>query len=267
MRERKSEQERKSEMSHNFVWYELMTTDPAAAEDFYKHVVGWGARDSSLPNLRYTLFSAGPAPVAGMMALTKDACEAGVRPGWLGYIGVDDVDAAKERATRAGAIVHHQPTDIPGVGRFAVLGDPQGAVFALFKPATPSEPPAPMKPGHIGWHEFHAADGAQAFAFYSGLFGWEKGDAVNMGPMGVYQIFNVGGRGIGGIFTKPPHEPSPYWLYYFTVPAIEDAAARVREKNGKVINGPTEVPGGAFIINGLDPQGAIFALVAPPKRG
>jgi predicted enzyme related to lactoylglutathione lyase len=252
-------------MPDNFVWYELMTSDPKAAEDFYKYVVGWSARDAGMPNFPYTLFSAGDELIAGMMALSKEACEAGVRPAWLGYVGVDDVDGFAQRATRAGAKIHHGPEDIPGVGRFAVLADPQGAVFALFKASTPSPSPALMKPGHIGWHELHASDGARAFEFYSGLLGWGKGEAMNMGPIGIYQLFNAGGPAIGGMFTKPPHEPTPHWLYYFSVPAIEDAVARVKEKSGKVTNGPTEVPGGAFIIHGLDPQGAMFALVAPPK--
>jgi uncharacterized protein len=249
----------------SFVWYELMTSDSQSAEDFYKHVVGWGARDAGMPKLRYTLFTAGTAPVAGCMALSPEAVAAGGRPGWLGYVGVADVDADVARVKQAGGKVHHAPADIPGVGRFAVVADPQGAVFALFTTSIQGQSSAQMTPGHIGWHELHAADAAQAFEFYSHLFGWKKGEAINMGPMGTYQIFNAGGPGIGGMFTKPPHEPSPYWLYYFSVQGIEGAMARVKEKDGKVVNGPMEVPGGSFIIHGIDPQGAMFALVGPPK--
>jgi uncharacterized protein len=252
-------------MSGKFVWYELMTSDLAAAEDFYEHVVGWGARDADMPNLRYTLFTADAVPVAGLMALSTEARAAGVRPAWLGYVSVGDVDADVARVGQAGGKVHHAPTDIPGVGRFAVLADPQGAAFALFKPSGQGEPPAQMMPGHVGWHELHAADRERAFDFYSGLLGWEKSDAMDMGPMGIYQLFNTGGLAIGGIFTKPAQEPMPYWLYYFTVPDIDQAAARVKAKGGTVVNGPREVPGGAFTIQGLDPQGASFALVAPPK--
>lgn len=250
----------------NFVWYELMTSDSPSAEDFYKHVVGWGARDAGMPKLRYTLFTAGTAPVAGSMALSPEAAAAGVRPGWLGYVSVADVDADVARVEQAGGKIHHAPADIPNVGRFAVVADPQGAVFALFTTSIPSQSGAQMTPGHIGWHELHAADGGRAFEFYSSLFGWKKGDALNLGPIGVYQLFNAGGPAIGGIFTKPPQEPaSPYWLYYFTVPDIDEAAARIQENGGKVIFGPHEVPGGAWIVRGLDPQGAAFALVAPPK--
>lgn len=253
-------------MANNFVWYELATSDPEAAADFYKYVVGWGARDSGITDFRYTLFLADEVPVAGLLAISAEARAAGARPGWLGYVEVDDVDADAARATKAGGKVHHAPTDIQGVGRFAVLADPQGAVFALFRASTPSPSPALMKKGHIGWHELHAADAPRALEFYFGLVAWEKSDALNLGPIGVYQLFNAGGPAIGGIFTKPPQEPaSPYWLYYFTVPDIDEAAARIQENGGKVIFGPHEVPGGAWIVRGLDPQGAAFALVAPPK--
>ncbi|MGB7246858.1 MAG: VOC family protein [Methylovirgula sp.] len=252
-------------MSGKFVWYELMTTDPKAAESFYSDVIGWRARDADMPNFSYTLFTADAAPVAGLMALSPEACAAGVRPGWLGYVGVGDVDAEVARVEQTGGKVHHAPTNIPSVGRFAVLADPQGAVFALFKPSAQGQSPAQMTPGHIGWHELHAADGGRAFEFYSGLFGWKKGETMNMGPIGIYQLFTAGDSAIGGIFTKPAQEPTPYWLYYFTVPDIDEATVRVKDKGGKVINGPHEVPGGAFIIQCLDPQGATFALVAPPK--
>jgi uncharacterized protein len=252
-------------MPGNFLWYELMTTDPEAAAAFYRHVVGWGARDAAIPGLRYTLFTTETTPVAGLMALPPQASAAGARPDWIGYIGAEDVDAYAERVKQAGGHVYHGPEDIPGIGRFAIVADPQGAAFALFKGGMQDQPPAQMTPGRVGWHELHAADWEKAFTFYSGLFGWEKGDAMDMGPIGIYQLFKAGGPAIGGIFTKPPAEPAPYWLFYFNVAAVEEAAGRVKEKGGRVINGPHQVPGGSWIIQCVDPQGAMFALVAPQK--
>lgn len=252
-------------MAGNFVWYELLTSDPAAAENFYRDVVGWGARDAEIPDMRYTLFTNGAAPVAGMMQLPPMAREAGVRPDWIGYISVDDVDAFVRRIQQAGGKLDHGPEDIHDIGRFAVVADPQGASFALFKAKTDGPAPVQNTPGGIGWHELHAADWPSAFAFYSALFGWEKADAVDMGPMGTYQLFGKGGPSIGGIFNKPANEPVPYWLYYFNVAAIDAAGTRVKDKGGRVTNGPHQVPGGSWIIHCLDPQGAIFALVAPAK--
>ncbi|HEV7873742.1 MAG TPA: VOC family protein, partial [Enterovirga sp.] len=169
--------------ANTFVWYELMTTDLDAAQAFYADVVGWNTQDSGMPGMRYTRMLADSTPVAGAMTLPQEVCDTGGRPGWMGYIGVPDADAAVEKLTQAGGKVHRPPADIPGIGRFAVVADPQGATFALFQPhGGAQEPASPMSPGHVGWHELYAGDGAEAFAFYSGQFGWSKGDAMDMGP-------------------------------------------------------------------------------------
>jgi hypothetical protein len=173
---------------NNFVWYDLMTTDTKAAEAFYSSVVGWRAQDAGMSDRSYTILHAKETPIGGLMSLPKEASAAGAAPIWNGYVAVDDVDAVAKRATQAGGTVHRGPEDIPGVGRFALEADPHGASFMLFKGATDAQPqpPAPGTPGHIGWHELHAGNGEKAFAFYSGLFGWSKTEAMDMGPMGVY---------------------------------------------------------------------------------
>jgi predicted enzyme related to lactoylglutathione lyase len=250
---------------NNFVWYDLMTTDTPAAEAFYSSVVGWRAQDAGMPDRSYTILHAKETPIGGLMPIPKEAGAAGARPIWNGYVAVDDVDALAKRVTQAGGTVHRGPEDIPGVGRFAVVADPHGASFMLFKGATDAQPqpPAPGTPGHIGWHELHAGNGEKAFAFYSGLFGWSKADAMDMGPMGVYQIFATDSAPVGGMMTKTEAFPAAMWLYYFNVDDIEAAATRVKDHRGKVLNGPMEVPGGSWIIQCGDPQGAMFALVGP----
>jgi uncharacterized protein len=247
-----------------FVWYELMTTNMTAAETFYRGVIGWSAKDAGMPGMSYTLFSMGEAGVAGLMTLP----DAALKPGWIGYIAVDDVDASAALAKRAGGAIHRAPDDIPGVGRFAVTADPQGAVLALFKSSGQENPPAaaPGTRGHGGWHELHAADWRTAFDYYQNLFGWTKADTVDMGPMGVYQLFANGGEPIGGMMTKPETMPAPFWLYYFNVENINAAAARVRSGGGQVVREPQQVPGGSWIVHCLDPQGALFALAAPPSE-
>lgn len=247
-----------------FVWYELMTTDTKAAEAFYRKVVGWNAQDAGQPDMSYTMFLAGDAPTAGLMALPKEACDAGAKPGWIGYVGVDDVDAYVGRVTKAGGKVHVPPTDIPDIGRFAMVADPQGVVFSLFKGLQDMAPAAadPAKPGIVGWHELLASDGERAFGFYSDLFGWTKDEAIDMGAMGRYQLFAAGGPAIGGMMTKPPGVPAAFWTYYFQVDGIGRAMERLKAEGGTVINGPMQVPGGSWIVQGLDPQGAMFSLVS-----
>jgi predicted enzyme related to lactoylglutathione lyase len=203
--------------------------------------------------------------VGGLMPIPPEA--AGVRPAWMGYIAVDDVKAYADKVKAAGGAIHRPPTDIPNVGTFAVAGDPSGAGFLLFKPNEGGEAPKadPTKPGYVGWHELHGADPEKSFAFYSGLFGWTKGEAINMGPVGTYQIFSTKGQQSGGMMKKMDQEPAAHWLYYITVDAIDAALERVKSAGGQVVHGPVQVPGGSWIINGVDPQGALFALVAPKR--
>ena len=247
----------------SFVWYELMTTDKPAAEAFYREVVGWSVADSGMPGFDYAMLSAGGSPVAGLMTLPDDVAAAGGRPGWIGYVAVDDIDTGTAEVARLGGTVHRQPDDIPGIGRFSVVADPQGAVLCLFQPDGEDDRPAdPRAPGNTGWHELYAADAPAVFDFYAALFGWTKGAAIDMGPMGTYRLFAHDGSDIGGMMTKPPAVPAPFWNYYFIVEAIDAAIARLTAAGGKVLNGPMQVPGGAWIVQATDPQGAFFSLTA-----
>jgi len=247
-----------------FVWYEFMSSGKKAAAAFYAKVVGWRMDDSGMPGIDYTLAKVGERQVAGLMGFPPDMKTGPVM--WFGYILVADVDAMAERVTRAGGAVHRPPTDIPGVGRFAVVADPQGAVFMLFRGN--GEPPpdlAANTPGTIGWHELHTTDWQAALAFYQDLFGWEKSYANDMGPMGTYQTFSVAGAWTGGIMNGGG-SPEPHWLYYINVEDIDAAAARVTEAGGEVLHGPLQVPGGNWVVMGKDPQGAEFALTAPGQQ-
>jgi uncharacterized protein len=246
-----------------FVWYELMTTDMQAAKAFYSAVVGWGTQDMSISGAAYTLFTAGAAPVSGLMGLPKDAGKLGVRPSWLGYIGVDDVDATAERIKQLGGTLRVPPNDIPNVSRFSVAVDPQMAAIALFRWLNPGLEQRNADfdaPGRVGWHELLAVDREKAFAFYSELFGWEKAQA-DVGPMGPYQLFSAGGQTIGGMLTKPATVPSAFWLYYFNVDDIDAAMKRAKAGGGQILERPIEVPGNRWVVQCTDPQGAIFALV------
>ena len=251
-----------------FIWYEAMTTDTKAAEAFYRSVVGWGAQDAGMPNMAYTLLTVGDVPVAGLMEIPERAKSAGARPGWIGHVSVDDVDQTAARFEREGGTIYKAPEDIPGVGRFAVVADPHGAVIALFKAGPDTKmptPDAPGTPGQTGWRELHAGDREADFNFYAGVFGWTKGDAIDMGPMGVYQLLAKDGETFGGMMTKTETTPAPFWLYYFNVDDIDAAIDRVRAGGGQVLNGPLQVPGGSWIAQCRDPDGGMFALVAPQR--
>jgi predicted enzyme related to lactoylglutathione lyase len=250
-----------------FVWYELMTTDMQAAQAFYAKVVAWGTQDASVPGMAYTLFTVGGVSVSGVMGLPENAKKMGVKPSWIGYVGVDDVDAAAAQVKRLGGTVHIPPTDIPNISRFSVVADPQMATLVLVKWLRPRrEQPAELSaPGHIRWHELFAADWEKAFAFYGELFGWQNA-GTDIDATGAYRLFSAAGQTIGGMFTKPPTVPAPFWLYYFNVDNIDAAAKRVKAGGGEILNGPMEVLEGNWIVECTDPQGAMFALVGERGR-
>ncbi len=246
-----------------FVWYELMTTDVAAARAFYSAVVGWNAQDASTPGLPYTLFNAGRTAIGGLMDLPEQARTMGATPRWMGYVGVGDVDATADRLRRLGGAVYVPPTDT-NIGRIAVVADPQTTNLALIGGHKRGRQQGAElgKPGHVGWHELLAVDWEQAFAFYSALFDWQKAVA-DISPADTYQLFSSGGQTIGGMFNKRAIDPLPFWQFYFNIDDIDDidaAAARVIAGGGEVLAGPLELPSGIWIARCRDPQGAAFAL-------
>jgi predicted enzyme related to lactoylglutathione lyase len=249
-----------------FIWYELMTPDGEAAAKFYTAVIGWTAAAAPPPNSFYTLLSTAGRPIAGLMTMPAELSASGARPGWRGFVGVADVDEATARVKAAGGQIHHEPTDIPDVGRFSAVADPQGAVFMLFRGnmEEPMTPLPPTTPGIVAWHELQADDREAAFAFYAKLFGWTKDQAMDMGAdVGVYQLFAQasGSPATGGMLTRLPQVPAPFWQYYIQVENIPAAVTRINKAGGKVINGPHQVPGGTWIVHGIDPQGVYFAIV------
>lgn len=241
------------------VWYELSTSDVDAAQRFYQKVIGWTVADSGMAGLDYRLASVGEAMVAGMMVPPME----GVPPWWAIYFAVDDCDKAAAALSAAGGKVHVPPTDIPGVGRFAIVTDPQGAAFGLLKgQGGDSVAFDQKKTGHGNWHELMSTDPRAGLAFYGDLFGWTASTAMDMGAMGTYQLFAHQGQDIGGMMGLG-NAPVSCWIPYFGVDGIDAAITRIAANGGTKLNGPMEVPGGAFIVVAADPQGAHFALVGP----
>ena len=243
-----------------FVWHELMTTDPQGAAAFYAGVFRWKTQLSSVPG--HTLWMSGEVGVGGLMAQPEEARMGGMPPSWLVYLGTVDVDATVQAAQRLGGRVVKDAVDIPAIGRFAVLADPQGAVFAVFTPAAPAPAGAAASRviSQFSWHELATSDLQGAFDFYSTLFGWKKGDAHDMGAGHVYQIVEREGTMIGGIYRLQDPSRPPYWLAYVEVDDLDGAVASVRAAKGQIVQEPHEVHGGDRVARILDPQGGAIAL-------
>jgi predicted enzyme related to lactoylglutathione lyase len=245
------------------VWYELMTTDTAAAEKFYKNVLGWtSAPFEGSPN-SYTVFKrTGQVQVAGLMPKPEGM---NMPPSWAMYLGVPNLEDAVSQIERLGGSALSPVIDVPTVGRMRMMKDPQGAAFYIIQPSSTEErPETAPEVGEASWHELVTTDAPAAMKFYSQIFQWQPSETMDMGEMGKYYMFNRPHGMIGGMMNRPPamaHVP-PHWMIYFRVPDIDAAAERIKKNGGTVINGPMEVPGGDRILNATDPQGAAFSLHA-----
>ena len=242
-----------------FVWHELMTTDPDAAARFYPGVTSWKVQPWE-HDPSYQLWMTGSVLRGGLMRLPEESRRLGAPSSWLMYVGVPDVDAAVRQATSLGARTLVPPQTIP-VGRFAVLEDPQGATFALYKPNGEPQGSDKATLGDFSWHELATTDYKAAWEFYRALFGWQSTDAMDMGPAGTYWMFGRGAGSLGGMYNKPREMSGPpHWLSYVLVPDADKAAATVTRLGGRVMRGPMDVPGGSRIAMCVDAQGAAFAV-------
>ena len=244
-----------------FLWHELVTADLKAAGRFFTKIADWKTEGWD-QNPDYQMFVAKTGPMAGLAVLDAQSRAAGARPHWLTYIGSPDAAETGRQAVALGGRILKPLTEMPPVGKWVVLQDPQGAVFAAFTPSrAPTAPEHPVELGDFSWHELATSDWKAAFEFYKKLFGWQETSAMDMGPdLGVYQMYGRGGAPLGGIYNKPKNAPGPSaWLPYIRVTDARTTPAATKKGGGQVINGPLEVPGGDWITMALDPQGGPFA--------
>jgi uncharacterized protein len=249
----------------SFIWYELMTTDPDGAKRFYEDVVGWTVGEP-MPagNVEYRMIGAPDGFAGGVLTLTPEMCDGGARPAWLGYIGVDDVDAALAKAVAAGATVQMPAFDLPGFGRIAMIHDPQGVPLYLMRGASEADSTAYQRHGmsHVGWNELLTGDREAALGFYRDQFGYAQDGGIDMGPeMGEYSFISHGGQIVGAVMKASPEAPR-LWQFYLRVPDVDAAAEKVKAGGGQLLFGPMEVPTGERVLLGVDPQGASFGLVS-----
>ncbi|RMF36119.1 MAG: VOC family protein, partial [Alphaproteobacteria bacterium] len=246
-----------SRSANGFVWYELLSEDPAAAADFYSAVTGWTPKVSEMPGMDYTVFHRDDdTAAAGLMAMPAEAKAGGARPAWTGYVHVDDTDAAVAAFVEAGGQVIVPAMEVPQVGRFATLADPQGAAIAVMHFEGGDEANTGRSdPAICPWRELHGTDGKAAFDFYTSVFDWKAAGEMDT-PAGPYRMFSAGGEEMaGGMMTKM-HDGPPFWLYYFAVPALNAAVAAATGRGAKVMREAMEVPGGSWIAQLVDPEGA-----------
>jgi uncharacterized protein len=250
-------------MKGRFVWHDYLARERQAAIDFYTHVVGWRTQpfDAGEGPVPYIMWAGDQGPLGGVMPLQDEAGEGNGPSHWMGHIQVEDVDAIVQAVQAAGGAVRVPPTPIPSVGRFSVVADPQGAVLSVFRPDMSEAPHDKSRHGEVDWAELHVADPGAAFEFYSGLFGWEKKEELDMGPAGKYTIFGIGDRLLGGMMWKDDDMPMPpSWIYYVLVDDLDAALERAKARDARILHGPVPLPDGSRMAQLVDPQGAVFGL-------
>ena len=249
-----------------FVWHDHMTKDPKAAIAFYTAVAGWTTQPFGEAG-DYDMWVGSQGPLGGVTKLPEEAAKMGAPPHWMGHVQVANVDATAALAKKLGGKVYREPSDVPTVGRFAVIADPQGAVISVFTPSGEMKLHDVSKEGEFCWNELLTSDTAAAFSFYAELFGWKVMQDMDMGHMGTYRTYGVGEKTIGAMMTTPKGAPMPpMWVYYAETSDLDAAIARATKNGAKVMNGPMDVPGGGRIAQLTDPQGAAFALHQSAKK-
>ncbi len=233
-------------------WRELMTPKPEDSERFYSELFNWKIKTEPFGPSVYRLLHAGTKQVGGIMEFNK----AGIPAHWVSYVTVDDVDATANRAKQNGGTIANPPTDIPNIGRFAVLLDPQGAVTVAFKSAHPENEPKPSErpqAGEFCWEQLNTTAVDKGIAFYEKVYGW-KTEA-----QGGMKIFNAGSAQVATVMQAPQGVPAS-WLTYVVVPKLADACKRAQTLGGKVLMDNIKVPGiGTYAVI-QDNVGAIIGL-------
>jgi uncharacterized protein len=244
------------------LWYELMSPDPDASARFYETVVGWTTRAFGGGG-DYRVFESDGGQAGGLLPLSADMQAGGARPAWHLYVTSADVDASVAEAERQGGRTVWHANDLPGVGRVALVADPQGIPFYVMRGAQEATSTvfSDTALGRCSWNELNSPDPDDAIRFFGAVFGWHVGGAMPMGDLGDYSFLHAGELVLGAAMRTPPGAPSG-WTFYFRVPDIDAGAAAVAAGGGKVLMGPMDVPGDDRALVATDPQGAVFGLVA-----
>lgn len=241
-------------MSGNFVWFDLSVDDIPASIRFYTELLGWTTEAWGGGDMPYTMFQHAGEAFGGVMPLADAAKAMGAPPNWLGYIAVDDVDAAVARSEALGGTTYVPGTDIPNTGRFAVLADPAGGTVAVFTSSNPGGAP----PRAVAWCELASTDVAKAWPWYAAMFGWQVAESMAMPDGNTYQMIKTDGEAFAGI--SPAQMPVSAWAYYF---AVADARATFETALGRgctPLYPPMQVPGGGWAALLTDPHGVAFGL-------
>lgn len=253
------------EIGH-FVWYDLLTTDVPAVQEFYGSLFGWTFDgDADGPGVDYVTIRHQGQAIGGVVATGDLQREVNVSQ-WVASLSVVDVDAATARVTQLGGQVINEPRDLPNRGRTAVVRDDQGALLALL--ASTSGDPA-VDRTRIGawlWTELWSRDMDSSVEFYSGLMDYEV-DVVEGGAAEEYRVLSIRDIPRAGILEYDLPQVQPNWVPYVLVEDPEALVGRVEALGGRVLMAPNpDVRNGSVALI-ADPSGAALTIQKWPPEG
>jgi predicted enzyme related to lactoylglutathione lyase len=250
----------------SFCWFELATTDQAAAKQFYTRLFGWEVADFPIgPSEQYSIFRRGGRDTAAAYTMREEQREADVPPFWMVYVATKSADETAARVKKLGGQVMAEPFDVMDNGRMAVVTDPAGAHFALWQPKTHQGTGVTGEPGTVTWVEISVPDRAKVMKFYQDLFGWKMvtgKDPKPAGPGDEYPHIMLGDAMLGGLPPPEQRDPDapPHFLIYISVDDVAASTERATALGATVFVESMDIGDSGIISVMADPQGAVFAL-------
>jgi predicted enzyme related to lactoylglutathione lyase len=240
-----------------FVWHENKSNDVEKAKDFYTQLLGWELEVWKPGEVDYPMIKVGDQMHGGFSTAQGDAPSH-----WLGHVLVTDVDETARRAEAAGGRILFGPEDMPEIGRFALIADPQGATISLHSP----EGDAPIAVGTFVWDELVTSDVDGARSFYTEVIGWTTRE-MDMGPEGTYTIFQRGETDVAGCMAQPEGMQSPpQWLPYIATDDVDATVGKATDLGATAFMEATDIPNVGRIAVLQDPVGAVFGLFKPSSE-
>jgi len=248
-------------------WFELGTTDQAAAQEFYRGILGWQPLDLPMgPDDYYTMFQLEGRNAAAAYTLPPKLIAAGVGSHWNVYFATPDVDSSAAKVAELGGTVVQSPFEVMDAGRMSICKDPGGAMFSLWQARRTVGAGVINEHNAVGWSELATRNTEQAREFYTGLFGWTTKGAAGMAT---YLEFSTEGQNRGGLLPMGEDwgDAESRWGIYFVVADCDATVAKATDRGAKVLYGPFSAPGVGRIAALLDPQGAGFSLITLEHAG
>ncbi|MFP6762186.1 MAG: VOC family protein [Planctomycetaceae bacterium] len=246
-----------------FVWHDLMTTNAARSIAFYGQLFPeWAIEGVDTGGSGdYRMVQIQGVNAGGIVSIPDDA---GIPSHWVGYVSVADCDAIVDRVQAAGGELVIPPHTAPGVGRFAVVADPVGAMVKPFQVDSKTPLPDGTSSGHFAWDVLLSNNVPVTQRFYQSVFGWSVIERPVEGP-GTYTLFRVDERDTAGCIPLPAaSEGNPAWLTCLYAEDIDDRTAKAESLGAQVIGPPQDLAGVGRLAVLSDPDAALFALFRRP---